>query len=170
MKRPVVACILLSTLIPLGACAPTPQESEVHRMSPDQAKEQVLGYFADVRDVVGADQWTERNSWGPCQVNGHSDEVQWTFSAERFAQLAGSPDSYGGTIAAAWRDRGLNPSAAASQTSANPLFLVSDPPSFAGLRADGGFTQISIDPGSALFRAKSTCVAGRLEDMDAPEG
>ena len=170
MRRSVVAGVLFFTLVPLGACAATPSKLEIQQMSPDEAKQRVLEYYADVLGALGADQWTEMNSWGPCQLDGRSDEVQWTFSAQRFAQLAEPPGLVGDSIASDWRERGLNPSAASNHAPTDDVFLVSDPPSLSGLRADGGFTQISLDPRSALFRAKSACVPGRLEDMDPPEG
>ena len=110
------------------------------------------------------------SSWGPCQLDGHPDEVQWTFSAQRFVELPLTPNSYGQQIAAAWTSRGLDPFAGEDDGSTRGSYLVSDPPPLSGIRSDGGFTQISLDPRSALFRANSVCVPGRLEDMDPPQG
>lgn len=170
MNRRAIACVLTLMFMSVSACAAVPPSRGGEQVTPDEVKETVLGYYADVRAALGDDAWNEMSSWGTCQLDGHRDDVQWTFAAQRFIELPMAPKSYGEQIAAAWTDRGLEPSAGEDDGSTEGSYLVSDPPLLAGSRSDGGFTQISIDPHSALFRATSACIPGRLADMDPPQG
>lgn len=170
MNRPAVVSVLALVLVSVSACAVSSPSNGAEKVTPGEAKETVLGYYADVRDALGSDAWSEMSSWGTCQMDDHRDEVQWTFSAQRFIELPSTPKSYGEQVAAAWKQRGLEPSAGEDEGSFGGSYLVSDPPPLSGVRSDGGFTQISIDPRSALFRATSACIPGRLADMDPPQG
>lgn len=170
MRKFGKSAVFVFLALTLSACGATPQVNGGDTMSPDEAKAEVNALFASAEEIIGTGGWAPRTFWGPCEVPGREDEVQWTFAAQKFVSLAGETRDYGDRVAAQWTERGLSPAAGPDSLPTEASYLVSDPPSLEGLRDDGGFTQLSISPDVVLFRAKSRCVPGRVADLESPQG
>lgn len=159
----VAVCAVL-----LSACSATPEIDKSEIMTPEEAKSQVSGLLTRAQSIVGAGEWAETRSWGPCPLAGREGEVQWTLGAQLFVSLTGEPRGYAAQVADEWRNLGLSPTVSSDTSPSANTYIVSDPAAMTGTRPDGSFTQISISPNVIFFRGNSVCVRGRLEDLEAP--